>query len=69
MAGIPWSEKEREVLKKLAEAHCIIDDVLRVFPSRSRASIFSQASVLGISFAGPESEINMDEFKKLVRGK
>ena len=69
MAGIPWSKKEKEILGKLAEARCTADEVLRVFPSRSKASIFSQAQNMNLSFAGPESEINMDEFKKLIKGK
>ena len=69
MAGIQWSDKEKEMLKKLSDAHCTADDACRVFPSRSRQSIFSQARNMKISLSGPTPEINMAEFKKLIGGK
>ncbi|MEN6423657.1 MAG: hypothetical protein ABFD76_17090 [Smithella sp.] len=69
MSGIPWSADHKDKLKKLAEVDCTIEEVLRVFPSRSRGSIFSQAKSMGLSFAGPQPKINEEEFKKLTKGK
>jgi hypothetical protein len=69
MSGQPWTEKEKEMLRKLSEAKCFTTDAMRVFPSRTKSSISSQARNMGLSFSGPEAEINMEEFKKLIKGK
>jgi len=70
MAGKVWTEKEEKVLRDLAGLGYSIDEIRIVLKSRSRDAIFSKATSLRISLSGPEPQIDMDEFKRLMkRGK
>jgi hypothetical protein len=69
MSGIPWNEEERGILKKMAEKGFVAKDVALVLKSRSLASISTQAASLGLSLRPKETEIDMDMFNKIMKGR
>lgn len=69
MAGIPWTEKEKDLLKKMAEKGLTAKDVMLVLKSRSIASISAQAASMGLSLCQKEVEIDEVAFKKIMAGR
>lgn len=69
MAGIPWTNKEREILIKLAEMGLPAKDVGLVLKSRSICSISNQAKVMGLSLCVKDVEIDEAAFKRLMNRK
>lgn len=67
MAGIPWTEEEKGALKKLAEAGCLMPDILKVFPYRSENSISKMASHLKLNLCGKRPEIDFKAFERLMK--
>jgi len=68
MAGIPWTEKEDDVLRSLAESGCKVGEISLVLKSRSVDALTKRASVKGFSMAGAKPEIDMDAYAKLIKG-
>jgi hypothetical protein len=65
--GPLWTSEEKEVLKKMAEANKTMDEIQSVLVSRPRHGIRNQLKNMGLSI-GPKPEINMEAFKKLMKG-
>lgn len=64
-----WTEEEEQVLKKISEGGGTMEDVLKVFPYRSRESIKSRVGILRLSLAGSRPEIDMEAFKRFLKEK
>ena len=65
-----WTKKEEDILRKMCEADVIIDEILTVFPYRTREQIRHKANSMGLKLAyRAEPEIDMDAFNKLMEGK
>lgn len=69
MAGKPWTDKEKDVLKKMAEKGLTSKDVALVLKSRSAHGIHCQAAVLGLSLFPKEVSIDMELFNKIMKGR
>jgi hypothetical protein len=66
--GAPlWTNQEKEVLRKMAEANKTMDEIQSVLVSRPRHGIENQVKIMGLSI-GKKPEINMEAFKKLMKG-
>lgn len=66
MPGIPWTEKEKGLLRKLVEAGHDASACAEVFPDRTINSIRSQADSLGLRFVSPQAQINIQAAKMLL---
>ena len=65
-----WTKKEEDILRKMCEADVIIDEILTVFPYRTRDQIRHKANSMGLKLAyRAEPEIDMDAFKKIMGSK
>ena len=69
MAGIPWTDKEKEILTKMSERGLTAKDVALVLKSRSTHGINCQAAIMGLSLCYREVEIDEEAFKRLLKGK
>lgn len=65
MAGIPWTEQEVEILRKMAEAGKSVDDIAAVLVSRTVCSVEKKASELRVSLAG-RTEIDVAAFNQIM---
>lgn len=68
MAGIPWTEAERDILKKMAEAGKSANDICRVLVCRTRSGVFSQAYDMGLLLSGATPEVDMEAFNQIMGG-
>jgi hypothetical protein len=66
MAGQPWTDEEREILRKLAGRGKTAKEIARVLVSRSEDAIKAQAGGMCVSLAGNPPEIDMAEFTRLM---
>ena len=65
-----WADGEEEILRKMCDAGVLIDDILTVFPYRTREQIRHKANSMGLKLAyRAEPEIDMDAFKKIMGSK
>jgi len=65
-----WTDEETVVLKKMCDAGVIIDEILTVFPYRTREQIRHKANYMGLKLTyHAEPEIDMEAFNKLMKGK
>lgn len=69
MAGIPWTDKEKDILKKMAEKGRTAKEVITVLKSRSTRAINCQAAVMGLSLQEREVEIDEAAFRKIMAGR
>lgn len=61
-----WSSEEEKILREMAKAGAQIGDVMKVL-NRTRNSIDSKASTLGMSLAGKAPQINMEAFTEFLK--
>lgn len=61
-----WSDKEVEILQKMARAGKTPQEVVKVLKSRTITSIQKKASDQGISFSD-SPEIDFDAFKNMMK--
>jgi hypothetical protein len=66
---IYWSDEETKMLRKMANAGCTVDDILKVFKSRSIDGIIGKLDRIGISLKPLKAELDIDLYKKLMEGK
>lgn len=67
--SIPWTEEEREILKKLwSNPEIMIDDMPKVLVSRSKQGIIHQAQRLGLIAISQRTKpkIDFEYLKKLM---
>jgi hypothetical protein len=62
-----WSKEEEDVLRQLSLAGRSIDEAVLVLVSRTKEAISNKAYGMGLSMAGPSPEIDMAEFKRLIK--
>ena len=68
--NMKWTDKETVVLKKMCDAGVIIDEILTVFPYRTREQVRHKANSMGLKLVYfIEPEINMEAFKKIMGSK
>lgn len=68
--NMKWTDEETVVLKKMCDAGVIIDEILTVFPYRTREQIRHKANYMGLKLTyHAEPEIDMEAFNKLMKGK
>jgi len=61
-----WTEAEKEILKSMAMANRCAKDIIKVLKSRTIHSVNQKAAELGLSLAGKEPEIDINEFNRLM---
>ena len=66
---IYWSEEETTMLRKMADAGCTMDEVLRVFRGRTIEGISGKLNRLGIELKPQKSEVDYEAFKQLIGGR
>ena len=68
---IAWSDEEKNILKELwPSSKVTVNDILKVFPNRSRKAVEDQANDLGLK-RPKGTEIDMEylrNLRKVVRG-
>jgi len=64
-----YSKQEKEIVKKLSEKGCTIDEILSVLIQRTQESIRRYCRIKNITLKGKEPEINIDRFEQLMKGK
>jgi len=65
MAGILWTDREKEILTTIANNGGTFSDATRIL-GRSRAGISSQIRGMGLTLSGPAPEINEEAFKQFM---
>lgn len=60
MAGVPWTEEEESILRKLADAGFWVKEMQLALKIRTRISIKNHLSDLGIYKRYPTDRINAD---------
>ncbi len=61
-----WTEAEKDILKSMAMAGRYAEDIIKVLKSRTINSVNQKAAELGLSLAGKEPEIDINEFNRLM---
>ena len=64
-----WTEQEVQVLRDLAAARLGFDEMQKVLKSRTRHAIKNKCADEKISVFGAGPEIDLDAFKKLMKGR
>ena len=62
----PYTQEEMDILKKMVNAGLTPEDCARVLKSRTVTGIEDKAGRMGLKWKYLESEIDMDEFKRLM---
>ena len=65
MPGEKWSPEGKGILKQLFEADKSIDDILKVFPSRTKHAVNSQIAAMGL-VRPYKAEFDIKEFNRLM---
>jgi hypothetical protein len=70
MAGIPWTDQEETVLKKLAKKGLSDMDIAQVLIKRTVHAINQKRTTLGLQQYNfpPKTEINMEAFNRFMNG-
>jgi hypothetical protein len=64
---ITWSDKEKDVLKKMAEAGYSLTAIQKVLLSRTAHAIRSQADAMGLDIS-EKPKIDFEAFKSMLKG-
>ena len=67
MAGIYWNDREKKVLKEMAESGRNAKDIAKILKSRTTNAIHIKANTMGLSLAGEKPEIDFEAFKKMMQ--
>jgi len=68
MAGIPWTDEEEGVLKKMVGLGHGVEAICSVLKSRSQASVRSKMDSIGLKLQYEAPEIDYDALKNLTEG-
>ena len=63
-----WTEQEDKIIQDMIAAKLGIDALVKVLLSRTKIAIKQRVNDLGLSLYGSGPEIDMDEFKRLMKG-
>lgn len=66
MAGVPWTEQEESMLKKLIETGCTPKDISQVFIGRTYAGICNKLQSMRLFCKPPTPDIDMDAYRLLT---
>ena len=66
---IPYSKEEERLLKEMVNAECTPDQCAKVLKSRTVTGIEDKVRRMGLNWKYLKSEIDMDEYKRLMRAK
>jgi hypothetical protein len=65
----PYTPEEVDILTKMVNAGCTPEQCAKVLKSRTVTGIEDKAGRLGMKWKYLNPEIDMDEFKRLMKGK
>jgi len=66
MSGVPWTDKEIEILKEMAQKGFRVQDIQKVLKSRSINGIRNKALLLNLSLMGERPEIDFEAFRQMM---
>lgn len=67
--AIPYTPTEHDIVVKLVNKGCTVEEIQTVLTSRTHESIRRHCHKHKLPLKGYEVEIDMDKFNKLMRGK
>ena len=67
-ANLQWTKREEEVLKNMVEKRLGYEEMANVLKSRTLIAIRHRCAELKISIYGDGPEIDMEAFKRLMKG-